>query len=219
MSTLMWLLAAAGAFAFAIAALVWSITELGGSKRTQERRRAELVQSLDGRPEVRIRVYGTGMTPAQTVWLAEQYGYRVFEWPQSRGIDVYVTMRRVAPPAVGPFPTPPRPLQPTEPGAPAPPHPAAMAPLPHPTPADQQRIAHDLHNAQLGGDHLLRAFALCAIGVICLITAMTRYTDGQSYAVATALGAAFVVAGVTVFAWGRRARRKLNRPDDTAHRS
>ncbi|MEU4849781.1 hypothetical protein [Streptomyces gilvosporeus] len=69
-----------------------------GSSATQHRRRAELLKSFDGRPEVVVRLTGTGMSREETIWLARQHGYEIWKWETYNRTGLHMRMRRVQQP-------------------------------------------------------------------------------------------------------------------------
>jgi len=65
-----------------------------GSPAARERRKAEIIQSFDGRPEVVVRTTGTGLSREETVLLAQQYGYEFWKWETYNRTGLYMRMRR-----------------------------------------------------------------------------------------------------------------------------
>lgn len=91
----------------AIAVSLWSGTV--GTSSQRRRRREEILRSFDGRPEVKVRVTGTGMSAEETALLGHRYGCAVTRWETSRGGPTSLVMHRTTglAPAPGFGPPPP----------------------------------------------------------------------------------------------------------------
>ncbi|GAA3195320.1 MULTISPECIES: hypothetical protein [Streptomyces] len=102
------LLACGGAVAVAVSG--WS--DLVGTASRRRRRREEILRSFDGRPEVRVRTTGAGMTAEETALLGHRHGYAVVQWETGRGTPPRLVMRRATGPAPAPGFGPPPPERP-----------------------------------------------------------------------------------------------------------
>ncbi|MCB5909747.1 hypothetical protein [Streptomyces pinistramenti] len=91
--------------AFIICAPLYLYHDHIGSSAARERRKAEIIQSFDGRLEVVVRAAGTGLSREETVLLARQYGYEFWKWETYNRTGLYMRMRRAQ------FPHPPPPLE------------------------------------------------------------------------------------------------------------
>ncbi|MEU3709065.1 hypothetical protein [Streptomyces catenulae] len=97
------------AFGASVAVAVSGWSDLVGTRSRQRSRREEILRSFDGRPEVKVRATGAGMTPEETALLGHRHGYVVIRWQTRRGAPPYLVMRRATgpAPAVGFGPPPP----------------------------------------------------------------------------------------------------------------
>ncbi|WP_157878898.1 hypothetical protein [Streptomyces sp. CT34] len=88
--------------AFAVVFPLYLIHQHVGSPATRQRRKAEILQSFDGRPEVVVRATGTGMSSEETIWLARQHGYEFWQWETYNRTGLHMRMRRIQLPSAPP---------------------------------------------------------------------------------------------------------------------
>ncbi|MFF9477644.1 hypothetical protein [Streptomyces sp. NPDC014733] len=112
MTMLITLIVALLAFGGAVAVAVSGWSDFVGTASQRRRRREEVLRSFDGRPEVRVRTTGTGMTAEETALLGHRHGYAVVRWETWRGAPPYLVMRRTTGPAPAPGFGPPPPVGP-----------------------------------------------------------------------------------------------------------
>ncbi|KUL36422.1 hypothetical protein ADL22_24310 [Streptomyces sp. NRRL F-4489] len=155
-----------------------------GTAHQRRRRYEEMIRSFDGRPEVTVRVHGTGMTAEQTVLLARRYGYVPWEWESSRTNPRELRMRRCDVPHPPPY-------------GPAPASPVA--------PEDMSAISAELSRLPDPNRTRRASGVLLAIGIGVGIAACRDVPSGSA-SVPEAVVATLLLAGAGAVAWrGRRA--------------
>ncbi|MGW8401197.1 hypothetical protein ACWGLP_31710 [Streptomyces lydicus] len=189
MESVCWLLFAVAAPAVAIC---MAYSDLVGTKAQRRRRYEEILRSFDGRPEVRVRVTGTGLSAEQTAWIGHQYGYSVGHWETERHQPRYLVMRRMAdspPDAAG------------VPGA----------WNTQTTPVSIEQVRQELRKAPDPVARRNQIFGLLVLGIVAGATAVSNYRSGGSY-IAPAIAAPVFFAGAATLRWyTRRVHRERER--------
>ncbi|MFI7097834.1 hypothetical protein ACIBK8_00510 [Streptomyces sp. NPDC050161] len=195
MESLLWLLLPVVALAGVIGLIFVGYSDVIGTKAQRRRRHEEMVRSFDGRPEVKVRVSGTGLSPVQTAWLARQYGYGVQRWETDRHKPRYLVVRRIdqSPPPAGPgFGPPPPPFS---------------GPVPSPADHSADQLRAELRRAPDPVARRNQFMALLVLGAGAAVGAVSNYRSGGPY-VLPAVAAVVLLAGATVLRWySRRAAR------------
>ncbi len=189
MESVCWLLFAVAAPAIAVGI---AYSDLVGTKAQRKRRYEEMLRSFDGRPEVKVRVTGTGLSAEQTAWIGHQYGYSVGHWETERHQPRYLVMRRTAfaPKNTGPGPETWN----------SPPDPASMG-----------QIRQALRKAPDPVARRNQIFGLLVFGIVAGAMAVSNYRSGGSY-IAPAIAAPVFFAGAATLRWyTRRVHRERER--------
>ncbi|MEU9121333.1 hypothetical protein AB0C96_16020 [Streptomyces sp. NPDC048506] len=189
-----WVLVSLCALGGAVFALFLGYSDLVGTKAQRRRRYEEIVRSFDGRPEVKVRVSGTGLSAEQTAWLGHQYGYSVRQWKTDRHQPRYLVMHRTAP------------YPPANTGY----GPAAWnAP---PSDISTEQIRNELHRAPDPPARRNQIMALLIFGIGAVVAAVSNYRSGDSYLL-PAIAAPLFFAGAVALTWyTRRANRRRQSP-------
>lgn len=160
---------------------------------TQRRRRCEeILRSFDGRPEVKVRVSGTGMSAEETASLGHRYGYAVQERQTRRGQPRYLVLRRTGapwpPPGYGPG--------------------AGNAP---PVPGTMPQIRRELSRAPDPRARRRQISTLVAMGIGSGAAAFSNYRSGGSYAVVAIVSISLLGGAVALawFTWSAARRRNV----------
>jgi hypothetical protein len=170
-----------------------------GTAAQRRRRCEEILRSFDGRPEVKVRVSGTGMSAEETALLGHRYGYAVQEWQTRRGQPRYLVLRRTG--------TPWSPLG-HGPGA-------GNAP---PVPGTMPQIRQELSRAPDPRARQRQIGTLVAMGIVAGAAAFSNYRSGGSYTVVAIISIS-LLGGAAVLAWFTwSAARRRNVPSTPADR-
>ncbi|MGW1378118.1 hypothetical protein ACWD6P_28125 [Streptomyces sp. NPDC002446] len=176
-----------------IAVVLLGFSDLVGTRDQHRRRQADIIRSFDGRPEVKVRVNGTGWSAEQTAWLGHQYGYSVWQWETNRGQPRYLVMRRTAP---------------TPPNTGASPGNWNAAPQP----ASVEQIQNELRQAPDPAARRTQIIGLLVFGIGSVIAAVSNYRSGDPY-LAPAIAAPAFLGGAAALTWyTRRADRRRTLP-------
>lgn len=189
-----WIAVGGSTLVCAIAVACIGYSDVIGTKDQRSRRYEEIVRSFDGRPEVKVRVTGTGLSAEQTAWLGHQYGYAVWQWETDRGQPRYLVMRRIHP---------------------APPHtghgPGAWQP-PAAHPVSTEQIREELRRAPDPVARRNQFLALLVFGIGSVIAAVSNYRSGDSFLL-PAIAAPVFLGGAAALKWHtRRADRRRQAP-------
>ncbi|MGG2458475.1 hypothetical protein ACO0M4_01345 [Streptomyces sp. RGM 3693] len=228
-------LATTGAISFTLLFLVAAPLYLWhdhvGSSTTQHRRRQEMLKSFDGRPEVVVRLTGTGMSREETIWLARQHGYEIWKWETYNRTGFHMRMRRVQPPSppAGPvaawqtvYPhTPNNPYQ--QPGFQGIPdfqgNPGNTY-FSAPTPSELQTIRRELYRTRSPWNWYQLLPILGGITAVVGTETVRDLISGRPYFVEAGISAACLAGAAAAFAAGRAAaRRKAGALQDAAQRT
>ncbi|MFI0149342.1 hypothetical protein [Streptomyces lydicus] len=192
MEVTIWILVSFCALVGAVIAIVFAYSDIVGTKAQRRRRYEEILRSFDGRPEVKVRVTGTGLSAEQTAWIGHQYGYSVGHWETERHQPRYLVMRRMAdspPDAAG------------VPGA----------WNTQATPVSIEQVRQDLRKAPDPVARRNQLFGLLVLGIVAGATAVSNYRSGGSY-IAPAIAAPVFFAGAATLRWyTRRVHRERER--------
>ncbi|WP_164492916.1 hypothetical protein [Streptomyces lydicus] len=193
MESVCWLLFAVAAPAVAMGI---AYSDLVGTKAQRARRYEGILRSFDGRPEVKVRVTGTGLSAEQTAWIGHQYGYSVGHWETERHQPRYLVMRRMAD------------------------SPSDAAGVPgawnsQATPVSIDQVRQELRKAPDPVARRNQIFGLLVLGIVAGATAVSNYRSGGSY-IAPALAAPVFFAGAATLRWyTRRVHRERQSPPDS----
>ncbi|WP_306323320.1 MULTISPECIES: hypothetical protein [unclassified Streptomyces] len=177
-----------------------------GSAATREKRRQEVLRSLDGRPEVRVLASGTGWSMEQTLWTARQYGYELVRVDGFRAQPRYLVLRSTrtyAPPPSTPLPSsaPPGGFLPPSPGSP-----------------ELHAPAQELRTAGNPGALLALTLVLGLPGVGAVVKAVAAARHGEPFAAPAAIGVVLLIAatglGLLALRTNRRAAHHDGPSDD-----
>ncbi|MFD7297906.1 hypothetical protein ACFV9W_31870 [Streptomyces sp. NPDC059897] len=161
-----------------------------GSTAARERRRQEILRTLDGRPEVKVLASGTGWSMDQTLWMAHQYGYELARVEGFRAQPRYLVLRSTRAP-FPPFPPPPGAFPPP-PGSP-----------------ELASAAQRVKSAGNPGAIKILALVLAVPGAGTVAKALiTAAQNGEVSAARTAIGVVLFAAGATLYVVGRRTARR-----------
>ncbi|MCB5909730.1 hypothetical protein [Streptomyces pinistramenti] len=194
MASLLWLVLPVLALAGLAAVIFVGYSDAVGTKAQRRRRHEEVLRSFDGRPEARVRVSGTGLSPAQTAWLGHQYGYAVQNWETGRHKPRYLVMRRVTPGPAGPVPVPE--------GWTGAPGPAA------PVPVSDEQLRAELRRAPDPVARRNQLMALLLFGAGSVVAAVDNYRSGDAYLLPTLAAVVFLTGAATLTWFRRRADRQ-----------
>lgn len=184
MGSVLWIVVSFGALVGTVIAICVAYSDIVGTKAQRRRRYEEILRSFDGRPEVKVRVTGTGLSAEQTAWLGHQYGYSVGRWETERHQPRYLVMRRMAD---------------------SPPH-TAGAPEAWNTqaaPVSIEQVRQDLRKAPDPRAKRNQIIALTVFAIGSVVGAVSNYRSGDSYLL-PALAAVIFLAGAAVLTWHTR---------------
>ncbi|MEU7183880.1 MULTISPECIES: hypothetical protein [Streptomyces] len=163
-----------------------------GTAAQRRRRCEEILRSFDGRPEVKVRVSGTGMSAEETALLGHRYGYAVQEWQTRRGQPRYLVLRRTgapwSPPGYGP----------------------GMGNSP-PVLGAMPQIRQELSRAPDPRARRRQIGTLVAMGIGSGAAAFSNYRSGGSYTVVAIVSISLLggAAALAWFTWSATRRRKV----------
>ncbi|MFH8629961.1 hypothetical protein ACH4CC_08820 [Streptomyces lydicus] len=192
MEATIWILVSLCALVGAVIAIFFAYSDIIGTKAQRKRRYEEILRSFDGRPEVKVRVTGTGLSAEQTAWIGHQYGYSVGHWETERHQPRYLVMRRTA-------------FAPKNTG------PGSETWNSPPDPASIGQIRQELRKAPDPVARRNQIFGLLVFGIVAGATAVSNYRSGGSY-IAPAIAAPVFFAGAATLRWyTRRVHRERER--------